>query len=116
VGTAAVLLSEARTRAPDKLLRRIVRLEVVDDSHRMTIGKSRQGDLLDRSALPEPRETRVMHDPTAADVHPMMVVSTARSRQMGAERRLVLESYVMRYQMRVDHRRFPSIGGRVRVD
>jgi hypothetical protein len=35
---------------------------------------------------------------------------------MGAEGRLLLESLVMRYQMRVGHRRFPSIGGRVRVD
>ena len=35
---------------------------------------------------------------------------------MGAEGRLLPESLVMRYQMRVGHRRFPSIGGRVRVD
>src|ERR1700678_274367 len=57
-----------------------------------------------------------MYDLTAADVHAMMLVSAAQSRQMGAERRFLLESLVMGYQMRVGHRRFPSIGGRVRVD
>src|ERR1700722_8961511 len=57
-----------------------------------------------------------MHDPTTADIYPMMVVSTTRSRQMGAERRFPLESHVMRCQTRVVHRRFPSIGGCVRVD
>jgi hypothetical protein len=57
-----------------------------------------------------------MHNPAAADVHAMMVVSTARSGQMGAEWRLPLEFRVMRCPMRVVHRCFPSICRRVRVD
>jgi hypothetical protein len=33
-----------------------------------------------------------MHDPAATDVHAMMVVSTTRSSQVGAESRFLLES------------------------
>src|SRR5580704_4640889 len=64
----------------------------MDYLHRMSVGKTGKRYLLDRSALPELREARVMHHPTVADVHAMMAVSATRSCQVGAERRFLLKS------------------------
>ena len=90
---AIVILAEARAGAPDNLVGRIWRCGVVDDAYGATDGKSRQGHLLDRSALPElSGEARVMHYPTASDIHAMMTVPSTRRCQVGAERRFLVKT------------------------
>ena len=74
-----VVLAEARASTPYNLFRRIRRIEVIDDPHLMTIGKSKQRYLLDGTALPGPRETRVMHDPPVADIYAMVAIPTTRT-------------------------------------
>jgi hypothetical protein len=50
---AIIILAEARAGASDNLFGRKGRPVVIDDLHRAADGKSRQGHLLDRAALPE---------------------------------------------------------------
>ena len=76
---AIVILAEARASTPHNLFGRIRRIEVIDDPHLMTIGKSKQRYLLDGSALPGSRETRVMHDLTVADIYAMVAIPTTRT-------------------------------------
>src|SRR5450631_1140139 len=57
----------------------------------MTIGKSKQRYFLDGSALPGSRETRVMHDPTVADIYAMVAIPTTRTLQVCAETGFPLE-------------------------
>ena len=86
------VLAETRAGAPDNLARRKVRLGMSDGPHWMTVDKLAQRHLLHRSALPEPREARVMDDLAAADVQAMVVVSTARGDQMSSQSRFLLET------------------------
>src|SRR5712671_4603373 len=58
---AIIILAEARASASDGFFGRKYRLGVIDASHFAAGGESRQRDFLNRTALPEPRETRVMH-------------------------------------------------------
>jgi hypothetical protein len=76
---AIVILAEARASTPYNFFGRIRRIEVIDDPHLVTIRKSKQRYLLDGSALPGSRETRVMHDPTVADIHAMVAIPTTRT-------------------------------------
>src|ERR1700677_4653640 len=82
-----IVLPEARAGAPDDLIGRKLRLGMIDDRQRMTVGESSQRHLLHRSALPERREPRVMHHATVADVDAVMAVSSTRCGQVRAERR-----------------------------
>src|ERR1700685_2514949 len=95
---AIIVLPEARPGASDDPFGRIRRLGVFDDADWATNGKSRQGHLLDRTALPKsPGETRVMHHPALSNVNAMMAIAATRSGQVGAERRFLLKS-----QKRID--------------
>src|SRR5450631_89053 len=85
---AIIVLTEARMGASDDFFGRKYRSWVMDDSHRVPGGESSQGDLLNRTALPECGETRIVHHSSTADIHAMMGISSARGRQMGTERHL----------------------------
>jgi hypothetical protein len=87
---AIIILAEARAGTSDDFFGRKYTFRVMDDSHLAPGGESRQGDILNRTALPECGEARVVHDSPAADIHAMMGISSARSRQMGTERQLLL--------------------------
>jgi hypothetical protein len=57
-----IVVAETPAGAPDNLLRRKLCLGVIDEPHWMTVDKSRQRHLFDRSALPVPREAGVIPD------------------------------------------------------
>jgi hypothetical protein len=88
---AIVILAEARASTPHSLFGRIRWIEVIDDPHLMTIGKSKQRYLLDGSALPGSRKARVVHDPTIADIYAMVAIPTTRTFQVCAETGFPLE-------------------------
>jgi hypothetical protein len=112
---AIVILAETRAGTPHYLLGRIRWIEVIDDPHLMTIGKSKQRYLLDGSALPGSRKTRVMYDPTVADIYAMVAVPSTRTLQVCAETGFPLEpQWPPRPWIRVFGHWLPVIHGRVR--
>src|SRR5208337_4946144 len=111
---AIIIFSEARSGTSDYLFGRIRRLGVIDDADWATDGKSRQGHLLDRTALPEsPGEARVMHHPALSNINAMMAIAATRSRQVSAGRRFLLkmplriDTFVIR-NSHIVHLRFSS--------
>ena len=62
----------------------------MDDSQLATGGESRQGDFLNRTALPGSGKARVMHHSSAANMDAVVGIPSARGRQMGAEGQFLL--------------------------
>src|ERR1700722_10355469 len=62
----------------------------MDDSQLAAGGESRQGDFLDRTALPGSGKARVMHHSSAANIDAVVGIPPARGRQVGADERVLL--------------------------